>query len=188
MAGQLALALGPPRATISPALTVTELVRLVRDALDARFGDCWVTGEISNARFANSNHLYFTLKDADASISVVMFSSAKRRLRFKPTDGMKVVVRGRVNIYETRGTLQFYAEEMEPRGVGSLQIAFEQLKKRLGEEGLFRAGPQTRPPLFAANSRNRNCARRRRIARYPARAPRSLLQLARDCEAGAGPR
>jgi exodeoxyribonuclease VII large subunit len=137
MAGQLDLALGPPRATTSAALTVTELVRLVRDALDARFGDCWVTGEISNARFANSNHFYFTLKDADAAINVVMFSTAKRRLRFKPADGMKVVVRGRVNIYETRGTLQFYAEEMEPRGVGSLQIAFEQLKKRLSEEGLF---------------------------------------------------
>src|ERR1022692_1804134 len=137
MAGQLDLALGPPRATTSAALTVTELVRLVRDALDARFGDCWVTGEISNARFANYNHFYFTLKDADAAINVVMFSTAKRRLRFKPADGMKVVVRGRVNIYETRGTLQFYAEEMEPRGVGSLQIAFEQLKKRLSEEGLF---------------------------------------------------
>ena len=136
MAGQLDLALGPPRQT-SSALTVGELVRLVRDALDARFGDCWVTGEISNARFANSNHFYFTLKDADASINVVMFSTAKRRLKFKPADGMKVVVRGRVNIYETRGTLQFYAEEMEPRGVGALQIAFEQLKKRLGAEGLF---------------------------------------------------
>jgi exodeoxyribonuclease VII large subunit len=136
MAGQLDLALGPPRAT-STALTVTQLVRLVRDALDARFGDCWVTGEISNARFASSNHFYFTLKDVDASINVVMFSTAKRRLKFKPADGMKVVVRGRVNIYETRGTLQFYAEEMEPRGVGALQIAFEQLKKRLGEEGLF---------------------------------------------------
>ena len=112
-------------------------MRLVRDALDARFGDCWVTGEISNARFATSNHFYFTLKDADAQLNVVMFSTAKRRLRFKPADGMKVVVRGRVNIYETRGTLQFYAEEMEPRGAGALQIAFEQLKQRLNDEGLF---------------------------------------------------
>jgi len=148
MAGQLDLALGPPRAQTSSALTVGQLVRLVRDALDARFGDCWVTGEISNARFANSNHFYFTLKDADASISVVMFSSAKRRLRFKPADGMKVVVRGRVNIYETRGTLQFYAEEMEPRGAGALQIAFEQLKKRLNEEGLFDAARKRELPFL----------------------------------------
>jgi exodeoxyribonuclease VII large subunit len=148
MAGQLDLALGPPRAQTSSALTVGQLVRLVRDALDARFGDCWVTGEISNARFANSNHFYFTLKDADASINVVMFSSAKRRLRFKPADGMKVVVRGRVNIYETRGTLQFYAEEMEPRGAGALQIAFEQLKQRLNDEGLFDAGRKRELPFL----------------------------------------
>jgi len=148
MAGQLDLALGPPRAQTTSALTVSQLVRLVRDALDARFGDCWVTGEISNARFANSNHFYFTLKDADASINVVMFSSAKRRLRFKPADGMKVVVRGRVNIYETRGTLQFYAEEMEPRGAGALQIAFEQLKARLNAEGLFDAGRKRALPFL----------------------------------------
>ncbi len=148
MAGQLDLALGPPRAHTSSALTVSQLVRLVRDALDARFGDCWVTGEISNARFANSNHFYFTLKDADASINVVMFSSAKRRLRFKPADGMKVVVRGRVNIYETRGTLQFYAEEMEPRGAGALQIAFEQLKQRLNAEGLFEAARKRALPFL----------------------------------------
>jgi exodeoxyribonuclease VII large subunit len=148
MAGQLDLALGPPRARTSSALTVSQLVRLVRDALDARFGDCWVTGEISNARFANSNHFYFTLKDADASINVVMFSSAKRRLRFKPTDGMSVVVRGRVNIYETRGTLQFYAEEMEPRGAGALQIAFEQLKQRLNDEGLFDAARKRALPFL----------------------------------------
>ena len=148
MGGQLDLALGPPRAKTSAALTVSELVRLVRDALDARFGDCWVTGEISNARFATSNHFYFTLKDADASLNVVMFSSAKRRLRFKPADGMKVVVRGRVNIYETRGTLQFYAEEMEPRGAGALQIAFEQLKQRLNSEGLFDAGRKRALPFL----------------------------------------
>jgi exodeoxyribonuclease VII large subunit len=135
MAGQLDLALGPRRDR--GALSVTQLVRMVREALEARFDDCWVTGEISNARFAPSNHFYFTLKDANASIGVVMFASARRRLRFTPADGMKVVVRGRVNIYETRGTLQFYADEMEPRGVGALQVAFEQLKKRLSAEGLF---------------------------------------------------
>src|SRR5690348_222482 len=135
MAGQLDLALGPRRDR--GALSVTQLVRMVREALEARFDDCWVTGEISNARVAPSDHFYFTLKDANASINVVMFASARRRLRFKPQDGMKVVVRGRVNIYENRGTLQFYADEMEPRGIGALQVAFEQLKKRLSAEGLF---------------------------------------------------
>ncbi len=137
MAGQLDLALGSRRAPAPAALTVTQLLRMVRDTLDARFDDCWVVGEISNARLAHSNHLYFTLKDANAAINVVMFSSACRRLRFKATDGMQVMVRGRVNVYETRGALQFYAEEMEPRGVGALQVAFEQLKRRLEAEGLF---------------------------------------------------
>lgn len=135
MAGQLDLALERRRS--SSALSVTQLVRMVREALEERFDECWVTGEISNGRFANSNHYYFTLKDSKAAINVVMFASARRRLRFKPADGMQVIVRGRVNVYETRGSLQFYAEEMEPRGVGALQIAFEQLKKRLAEEGLF---------------------------------------------------
>ena len=158
----------------------------MRDALDARFGDCWVTGEISNARFANSNHFYFTLKDADTSINVVMFSSAKRRLRFKPADGMKVVVRGRVNIYETRGTLQFYAEEMEPRGVGSLQIAFEQLKKRLNEEGLFEQARKRALP-FLPRTWYRDRTRRRGSARYPAGVARSLSQLACNRAAGPGP-
>jgi exodeoxyribonuclease VII large subunit len=148
MAGQLDLALGEKRGAGSAnALTVTQLVRMVREALEARFDECWVVGEISNARIAPSNHLYFTLKDPNAAINVVMFSSAARRLRFKATDGMQVLVRGRVNVYETRGALQFYAEEMEPRGVGALQVAFEQLKRRLEAEGLFDAA-RKRPLPF----------------------------------------
>lgn len=135
MAGQLDLALGAKRAA-SP-LSVTQLVRMVRDTLEPRFDDCWVAGELSNVRAAPSNHLYFTLKDAAAAVNVVMFASAVRRLRFQPAAGMQVIVRGRVSIYETRGALQLYAEEMEPRGAGALQAAFEQLKKRLEAEGLF---------------------------------------------------
>jgi exodeoxyribonuclease VII large subunit len=134
MAGQLDLALGPGRPV---ALSVTQFVRMVREALEERLDGCWVRGEISNFRAAPSNHLYFTLKDANAAINVVMFSSAGRNLRFRPADGMQVLVHGRVNVYETRGTLQFYADEMEPQGVGALQVAFEQLKKRLECEGLF---------------------------------------------------
>lgn len=118
-------------------ITVTDLVRRVRDALDATLGVCWVVGEVSNARLAPSNHFYFTLKDKRSAINVVMFKSAFNRMRFKVADGMEVIVRGRVQVFEQRGALQLYADEMEPRGVGALQIAFEQLKRRLEAEGLF---------------------------------------------------
>ncbi len=110
---------------------------MVRDALDAPLEECWVVGEVSNARLAPSNHFYFTLKDERSSINVVMFKTAFNRMRFKVTDGMEVIVRGRVQVFEQRGALQLYAEEMEPRGVGALQVAFEQLKRRLEAEGLF---------------------------------------------------
>src|SRR5271156_1668237 len=134
MGGQLDLSLRGHRAGL---ITVTDLVRRVRDALDATLSEGWVVGEISNARLAPSNHLYFTLKDSRSAINAVMFKTAFNRLRFKVVDGMEVIVRGRVQVYEQRGSLQLYAEEMEPRGVGALQVAFEQLKRRLEAEGLF---------------------------------------------------
>ncbi|MGH7813083.1 MAG: exodeoxyribonuclease VII large subunit [Candidatus Binataceae bacterium] len=118
-------------------IAVSELVRMVRDVLGENLGEYWVAGEISNARLAASNHFYFTLKDERGAINVVMFRSAFSRLRFKPEDGIEVIVRGRVSIFEARGQLQLYAEEMEPRGAGALALAFEQLKKRLAAEGLF---------------------------------------------------
>jgi exodeoxyribonuclease VII large subunit len=134
MGGQLDLSLRGHRAGL---ITVTDLVRRVRDALDATLSEGWVVGEISNARLAPSNHLYFTLKDSRSAINAVMFKTAFNRLRFKVVDGMEVIVRGRVQVYEQRGSLQLYAEEMEPRGVGALQVAFDQLKRRLEAEGLF---------------------------------------------------
>src|SRR6202167_4885452 len=134
MNGQLDLSLRGHR---SGLITVTDLVRRVRAALDASLGEGWVVGEISNARQAPSNHFYFTLKDSRSAINVVMFKTAFQRMRFKVIDGMEVIVRGRVQVFEQRGTLQLYAEEMEPRGVGALQVAFEQLKRRLEAEGLF---------------------------------------------------
>src|SRR5579864_426464 len=146
MAGQLELSLrGQVR-----ALNVTQLVRLVRETLEANLDQCCVVGEVSNARLAPSGHLYFTLKDPNSAINVVMFRSAAARLRFKVTDGMQVVMRGRVDLYETRGALQFYAEEMEPRGLGALQLAFEQLKERLGREGLFDGGRKRALPFLPA--------------------------------------
>ncbi len=116
---------------------VRELVSSVRTALERNFADVWVEGEISNYRPADSGHLYFTLKDGESQLSVVMFRSQARLLRFRPENGMQVVARGRVTIYEGRGQMQLMAEFMEPMGAGALQVAFEQLKARLAAEGLF---------------------------------------------------
>ncbi|HXY15572.1 MAG TPA: exodeoxyribonuclease VII large subunit [Terriglobales bacterium] len=117
--------------------TVCELVAAVRTHLEREYTDTWVEGEISNFRAHDSGHLYFTLKDESAQIRVVMFRSSARLLRFRPENGMQVVTRGRVTIYEDRGELQISAEYLEPKGAGALQIAFEQLKAKLEAEGLF---------------------------------------------------
>src|SRR5271165_1110570 len=106
--------------------------------MEREYGDIWVEGEISNFRGpGSSGHLYFTLKDGDSQIRAVMFKSQARLLRFRPEDGMQVVLRGRATIYETKGELQLSAEYLEPKGAGALQIAFEQLKAKLEAEGLF---------------------------------------------------
>jgi exodeoxyribonuclease VII large subunit len=118
---------------------VRALVAAVRTLVEREYSDAWVEGEISNFRAPDSGHIYFTLKDGDAQIRVVMFRSAARLLRFRPADGMQVVVRGRVTIYEDRGELQIAAEYIEPKGAGGLQVAFEQLKAKLEAEGLFAA-------------------------------------------------
>ncbi len=151
---------------------------MVRDTLDAGLGEGWVVGEISNARLAPSNHLYFTLKDSRSAINVVMFKSAFQRMRFKVVDGMEVIVRGRVQVFEQRGALQLYAEEMEPRGVGALQVAFEQLKRRLEARRIVRSSAQTRDAVPAATHWNRDGARRRGTARHAAYFVRSLSQRA----------
>src|SRR5579862_8035277 len=117
--------------------TVRDLVSAVRTHIEREYGDVWVEGEISNFRAHESGHLYFTLKDRNAQIRVVMFRSSAKLLRFRPEDGLQVVVRGRVTIYEGRGELQISAEYLEPKGAGALQIAFEQLKAKLQAEGLF---------------------------------------------------
>jgi len=117
--------------------SVRDLVAAVRTHLEREYTDAWVEGEMSNFRAHDSGHLYFTLKDANSQIRIVMFRSQARLLRFRPEDGMAVVVRGRVTIYEDRGELQISAEYLEPKGAGALQIAFEQLKAKLEGEGLF---------------------------------------------------
>jgi len=117
--------------------TVRDLVSAVRTQLEREYGDIWLEGEISNFRAHPSGHLYFTLKDESSQVRVVMFRTQARLLRFRPEDGMHIVARGRVTIYENRGELQVNAEYLEPQGAGALQIAFEQLKAKLQAEGLF---------------------------------------------------
>jgi len=117
--------------------TVRDLVAAMRTHIEREYGDTWVEGEISNFRAHDSGHLYFTLKDQNAQIRAVMFRSQARLLRFRPENGMQVVLRGRVTIYEDRGELQISAEYLEPKGAGALQIAFDQLKAKLEAEGLF---------------------------------------------------
>ncbi len=116
---------------------VVELVSRVRQDLERVYGDMWVQGEVSNCRLAGSGHVYFTLKDGDAQLSVVLFRRQALLLRFAVADGLAVVVRGRVSVFEGRGQLQLIAETMEPRGAGALQVAFEQMKAKLRSEGLF---------------------------------------------------
>ena len=136
MAGteQLGLAFQAPPRKIYP---VRELVASVRTQVERAFTDVYVEGEISNYRPAESGHLYFTLKDGSAQLRVVMWRTQARLLRFRPENGLQVIARGRVTVYDERGDLQFQAEHLEPKGAGALQIAFEQLKAKLAAEGLF---------------------------------------------------
>jgi exodeoxyribonuclease VII large subunit len=128
--------------------TVRALVSAVRSHIEREYSDCWVEGEISNLRIPDSGHLYFTLKEENAQIRVVMFRSSAKLLRFRPENGLQVTVRGRITVYEDRGELQISAEFMEPKGAGALQLAFEQLKARLQAEGLFEASRKKPiPPL-----------------------------------------
>jgi exodeoxyribonuclease VII large subunit len=118
-------------------LSVSELTVQLRTMLEERFFEIWVEGELSNCRVWNTGHLYFTLKDANAQIKGVMFRSSLRLLRFKPQDGLRVVARGRVSVYDPKGEYQIVCEHLEPEGLGALQLAFDQLKQRLAAEGLF---------------------------------------------------
>src|SRR4026207_143813 len=130
-----------PKTQPAPAtrtiLSVSELNATIRDLLENQLTNVWVEGEISNARVWNTGHMYFTLKDGASQIKAVMFRSAVRYLKFKPEDGLKVVARGKISVYDPKGEYQILCEHLEPKGLGSLQQAFEQLKKKLQAEGLF---------------------------------------------------
>jgi len=147
MTTQLTFNLQPTRR----ALTVSELTSRIRDLFTKNFTDLSVEGEISNCREAQSGHLYFTLKDERAQIRCVWFKQDRRGLKFRVEDGLKVTLRGSISVYEQRGEYQIYVESMEPAGLGALQLAFEQLKKRLEAEGLF--DPARKKPLPLLPSR-----------------------------------
>ena len=119
--------------------SVSELTGRIRDLLAGEFTDIWVEGEVSNCHVSQPGHIYFTLKDAKTQIRCVAFRNQVNRLKFRPEDGLKVTVRGSIGVYEPRGEYQIYVEHIEPVGLGALQLAFEQLKKRLEAEGLFDA-------------------------------------------------
>ena len=115
-------------------VTVSELTAAIRATLDAGFHDVWVAGEISGVKVSSGGHYYFTLKDAGAQLRCVVFRNAARLLKFKPQDGIAAVVRGRIDVYEVRGEYQLLVETIEPQGYGALQLAFEQLKKKLAKK------------------------------------------------------
>jgi len=131
-------------------LSIKDLNRYIRMKLesDDLMQDVWIRGEISNFTHHSSGHMYFTLKDADSRIKSIMFASHNQRLAFRPKEGTKVIARGNVSVYERDGQYQFYATHMQPDGIGSLYLAYEQLKKKLDEEGLFAAHRKRALPKF----------------------------------------
>lgn len=128
-------------------LTVTELNQYIKDLIDVNppLSDIFIKGEISNFKAHTSGHFYFTLKDADSALKSVMFRSSAQKMEFMPENGMKVIAHGRISAFVRDGAYQLYADSMEPDGVGALYIAFEQLKRKLENEGLF--APERKKPL-----------------------------------------
>ena len=117
--------------------TVSEITSEIKTLLEEKFSFIWISGEISNLRTPVSGHFYFTLKDKNAQISAVIFRGHHKKLKFILEDGLSIIGLGRISLYELRGTYQIIFEYIEPKGIGALQLAFEKLKIRLSDEGLF---------------------------------------------------
>lgn len=132
--------------------SIKELNRYIRMKLesDRLLGDVWLRGEISNFTHHSSGHMYFTLKDSDSRLKCIMFASHNQRLPFIPKEGAKVIARGNISVYERDGNYQFYVNQMQPDGIGSLYLAFEQLKTKLEAEGLFAAERKRPIPAYPA--------------------------------------
>ena len=130
------------------ALTVSQLTAKLKGVMENTFRFVWVSGEISNCKQAGSGHVYFTLKDEGAQIAAILWRSAAQRLRFQLKDGLKVLAAGPIQLYETRGQYQLIAEQLEPQGVGALELAFRQLQQKLEAEGLFHPDRKRPWPVF----------------------------------------
>lgn len=130
-----------------PVLTVSQLTSMVKGTLEENFAIVWVEGEVSNLKTPSSGHIYFTLKDENSQIRVVMFRGQGRFLKFKPEDGLHIILRGNITVYEARGEYQVLADYIEPVGAGALQLAFEQLKEKLAKEGLFEKARKRPVPM-----------------------------------------
>jgi exodeoxyribonuclease VII large subunit len=128
--------------------TVSEVTRMVKMELESAFPLLWVEGELSNFHRHHSGHLYFTLKDETSQLRTVMFRGEARKVPFELEDGLQVVARGRINVYEPRGEYQLIVELLEPKGKGALQLAFEQLKEKLKKEGLFDSALKKKLPVL----------------------------------------
>lgn len=137
-----------PLESETQVLNVEQLNLRIKQLLEGQIGTVWVQGELSNFKAHTSGHFYFSLKDAKAQISAVMFRGHNSRLKFKPQDGLEVLVRGRITVYEPRGNYQIVCDSMEPVGAGALQKAFEQLRDQLKSEGLFEPSRKRPIPAF----------------------------------------
>src|SRR3954453_2753203 len=141
---QLQLSLGPDR----QVLRVGDLNASIQRLFESEFRNLWVAGEISGCRLAGSGHYYFSLKDEKSQIKCVLFKGSARFAKFSPSDGLAVIARGRLEVYEVRGEYQLLVDLLEPQGAGALQLAFEQLKSRLAKEGLFASSRKRLLPKF----------------------------------------
>ena len=145
----------PPR-----IYTVSDLTTEVRALLEDSFAGIWVEGELSNFRHHSSGHMYFTLKDQESQIRAVMFRQQNRQLKFQLRDGLAILLYGELSVYERRGEYQIVVEYMEPKGLGALQLAFEQLKERLQAEGLFDDSRKRPIPMLPERIGRASCRER----------------------------
>ncbi len=129
-------------------LSVSDVTRLIRESLEDQFRDIWIQGEVSNLRTPTSGHLYLTIKDEQSQLRAVFFRSGVARLRFALQEGMAIIARGRISVYEPRGEYQLVIDSLEPQGIGAFQLAFDQLKERLAREGLFEDSRKRPLPAF----------------------------------------
>jgi exodeoxyribonuclease VII large subunit len=126
-------------------MSVTALATQAKELLEAAFTDVWVSGEISNFTKAASGHMYLTLKDSAAQLKCVFFRGSNLRLRFDPQDGLEVLAKGQISLYPARGDIQFYIQELQPKGLGAAELALRQLKEKLFAKGYF--DPKRKRPL-----------------------------------------